>query len=194
MLAARPVATSSISARSSAGSLPFGTHHQADAGLVRLDRRRVEAGAGHDRDAALGEAALEHLADLGVLERDDLGQVLEQGDLDADVVEHAGELDADRAGAHDHDVLRQRVHLEDVVAGDDPLAVRIQAGQRLDPRAGGEDHVRGVQDPLAAAAGLAVLARLADPDLARTVEPAAAGDPGDLVLVDEGLEARSTSA
>ena len=64
------------------------------------------------------------LADLGVLERDDLRQVLEQRDLDADVVEHAGELDADRAGADDDDVLRQGVHLEDVVARDDPLAVR----------------------------------------------------------------------
>ena len=50
-------------------------------------------------DAALREAALERLADLAVLERDDLGQVLEHRDLDADVVEHRGELDADRAGA-----------------------------------------------------------------------------------------------
>ena len=48
------------------------------------------------------------LADLGVLERDDLRQVLEQRDLDADVVEHARELDADRAGPDDDDVLGQR--------------------------------------------------------------------------------------
>ena len=32
----------------------------------------VEAGVGHDRDAALGEAALDDLADVGVLERHDL--------------------------------------------------------------------------------------------------------------------------
>ena len=101
------------------------------------------------------------LADLGVLERDDLGQVLEQRHLDPDVVEHAGELDADRARPDDDDVLGQRVHPEDVVAGDDPLAVGLEARQRLDPRAGGDDDVGRVQDAVAARARRAVLARLA---------------------------------
>ena len=84
------------------------------------------------------------------------------------------ELDADRAGADDDDVLGQRVHLEDVVAGDDALAVRVEARQRLDPRAGREDDVGRLQDALAALARRAVLAGLADPDLLRPVEAAAA--------------------
>ena len=46
-----------------------------------------------------------------------------------------------------------------------------------------------LQDAVAAGARGPVLARLADADLARPVEPAAAGDPGHLVLVDERLEA-----
>ena len=61
------------------------------------------------------------------------GQVLEQRHLDPDVVEQAGELDADGARADDHDVLGQRLELEDVVAGQDPLAVGREPGQRLDP-------------------------------------------------------------
>ena len=185
MLAARPVATSISSARSSAGSLPSGpTIRQMPLSSAVTDVG-VEARVGHDRHAALGEAALDDLADVDVLERDDLGQVFEQRHLDAEVREHAGELDADRAGADDDDVLGQAVHLEDVVAGHDPLAVGRQAGQRLHPRPGREDDVGRVQDAVAAAAGCAVLAGLADPDLARPVEPAAAGDPGHLVLVDE---------
>ena len=71
-----------------------------------------------------------------------VGQVLEQRHLHAEVVVHRGELDADRAGTDDDDVLRQRRAGEDVVRGDDPLAVRVEAGERLDPGAGGEDHVR----------------------------------------------------
>ena len=107
--------------------LALGPDHQADAALVGGDRRRVEAGVGHDRHAALGEAALDDLADVGVLERHDLGQVLEDRHLDPEVGVHAGELDADRAGADDDDVLGQRVHAQDVVAGHDALAVRLEA-------------------------------------------------------------------
>ena len=150
----------------------------------------VEARVGHDGHAALGEVALDDLADVDVLERDDLGQVFEQRHLRAEVVEHARELDPDRAGADDDDVLGQRVHPEDVVAGHDALAVRGQAGQRLHPRPGGKDDVGRVEDAVAATARGAVLARLADLDLARAVEPAAPGHPGHLVLVDERLEPR----
>ena len=65
----------------------------------------------------------------------------------------------------------------------------VEARQRLDPRAGGEDHVGRLEDAVAALAGRAVLAGLADADLVRALEAAAALDPGDLVLVDQGLEA-----
>ena len=104
--------------------LALGTDQQADAVVVGRDGLRIETGVGHHRDAALGELALDELAHLAVLERHDPGQVLEHGHLDPDVVEHRRELDADRAGPDDHDVLGQGVHLEDVVARDDALAVR----------------------------------------------------------------------
>ena len=61
------------------------------------------------------------------------GRYSSSGHLDADVVEHRRELDADRAGADDDDVLRQRVQPEDVVAGDDPLAVRLEARAATSP-------------------------------------------------------------
>jgi hypothetical protein len=161
---------------------------QADPVVVGRDGVRVEAGAGHDRDPALLEAALDHPADLGVLERHDPGQVFEQRHANADVLEHRGEFDPDRARADDHDVLRKRVHAQDVVARDDPVAVRLEPGQRLDPRTRGEDHVGGIEHALAAGARRAVLTGLVDPDLLRAIEPAATLDPGDLVLGDEALE------
>ena len=79
---------------------------EADAVLRDLDLGRVEAGVRHHRDPAPGEAPLEGLADLAILERDDLRQVLEQRHLRPEVVVHRGELAADGAGADDDDVLR----------------------------------------------------------------------------------------
>ena len=117
------------------------------------------------------------------------GRYSSSGHLDAEVVVHAGELDADRARPDDDDVLRQRVDLEDVVAGDDALAVgRRGPGSDLtrEPVAMMTSVAFRTRSP--PRARRAVLAGLADADLARTVEPAAAGDPGHLVLVDEGLE------
>ena len=103
--------------------------HQADALLVGGHRRRVEPRAGHDLDAAPVEAALQLLGHLGVLERHDSGQVLEQGHLDAGVVVEAGELDADGARADDDDRLGHRRGGRRLVAGDDALAVRHEPGQ-----------------------------------------------------------------
>ena len=188
MLAARPVATSISSARSSAGSLPSGpTIRQTPSSSAVTDAasKRALVMTVMPRLVKLRSS---ELADLGVLERHDLRQVLEQRHLDAEVVVHRGELDADRAGADDDDVLRAGVS---ILRTSSLVTMRVpsgrQAGQRLDPRPGGEDDVGRVEDALAAGAGRAVLARLADPDLARAVEPAAAVDPGDLVLVDRGV-------
>src|SRR4029079_19288212 len=61
--------------------------------------------------------------------------------------------------------------------------------QGLDPRARREDHVRGLEDALAALAGRAVLAGLADADLVRPVAAAATLDPRHLVLRDQRLHA-----
>ena len=168
--------------------LALGTDHDADAVLVGRDRGGIESGVGHDGHAALLEAAQDDLADLGVLERHDLRGVLEERHLHADVGEHRGELDADGARPDDDDVLGQRRHAQDVVAGDDLLAVGLEPGKALHARAGRDDDVGRLQDALAALAGRAVLGGLEDADLLRPVEAAAAGDPGHLVLVDQGLE------
>ena len=56
----------------------------------------------------LRERALHLLADLGVLERHDRGQVLEHRDLGAHVRVVAGELDAHGAGADDDEARRAR--------------------------------------------------------------------------------------
>src|SRR4029079_4545419 len=162
---------------------------EADPVLRDLDLRGVEAGVRHDRDPPPAEAALERLADVPVLEGHDRGQVLQDGHLRAEVVVHRRELDDDRAAADDADVLRERVRLQDVVAGHDALAVDREARQRLAPRAGGEDHVVRLEEPVATLAGRPFLAVLADADLRRALEAAAALDPGDLVLVDQRLEA-----
>ena len=188
MLAARPGRDQHHLGPQLRGVLALGPDVEAHALVVDRDRLGVEPGVRHHGDPALGEAPLDDAADLRVLERDDVRQVLEQRDLDADVMEHRRELDADGAGTHDHDVLRERVEPEDLVAGHDPLAVDLETGQRLDPRAGGEDHVRRVEHPLPAPARRAILTGLIDADLARAIEPAAALDPGHLVLRDERLQ------
>ena len=160
----------------------------ADARLVPGDRLGVEAGIGDDLDAPAGEAALDRGADVLVLGGNEGGQVFEQGHLRPEVVVHRRELAADGAGADDHDVLREGRRSQHIVTGQDPLPVRGQARQALDPASGGQDHVGRLEDAVAAATRFSVVARLGDADLVRSLEPASSGDPGHLVLVDQGLE------
>ena len=68
-LAARPTATSMTSARISSGVPPSGPASTQMPSFVGLDLGRVEAGLGHDPDAAPREAPLDELADVAVLER-----------------------------------------------------------------------------------------------------------------------------
>ena len=175
---------------SSVGLLALGSDHHADAGfgtLADLDRLGLEAGVGDDVDAAAPEGALQLDRDLAVLERHEVGQVLEDGDLGAHVGVEAGELDADRPAADDDEARGQGRRGQDVVAGDDDLPVRLEARQRLDAAAGGEDDVVGVERPVAGRR--AVLADEVDLDLLAAVEPAAALDELDLVLLDQAHEA-----
>src|SRR5207247_4367399 len=71
-------------------------HHLRIAALDRL-----EAGVGHDLDAALGERLVQLGANLLVLNWDNPRQRLDDGDLAAERAIGRGELDPDRAGA-DH--------------------------------------------------------------------------------------------
>ena len=71
--------------------------------------------------------------------------------------------------------------------GDDLLAVRLEAGQGLDARPGGQDDVGSVQRPFAV--GLAVFVERLDAHLLAALERAAAADVLDLVLLDQAIQA-----
>jgi hypothetical protein len=165
------------------GLLALATDHHAHAAVVDADRGRVEAGIRDDLDAAAGERALELLAHVGVLERRDRRRVFEHGDVDPGIAEERGELDADGAGADDDDAARQRVAGGYLVAGHDALAVRLEPGQRLDARAGGNNDVGRVERALAV--GLAVVVERLDVDLLAALERRPPANVLDLVLLDQ---------
>src|SRR5918998_3452538 len=101
----------------------------------------VRLGAREDPYAAVVELLVEGRGDLGVLEGHDAVEELDEGHLGAEVVVHAGELDADRTGPQDNDGLGiALVVRRDVVARDDLLAVE------LEPREGADRAPRGDQD------------------------------------------------
>ena len=106
-----------------------------------LDLR--DLGAGEDLDALLLEALAREAGDLGVLDGQDLRQHLDDRHLDAHGAVEGGELDADGARAHDEQRFRHRRRHHRLEIGPDQLAVRLDAGQRARPRAGGDDDVLG---------------------------------------------------
>jgi hypothetical protein len=133
-------------------------------------------------DALFLEGLFERFADLFVLDRQEAGEELDDRDVDAESMEDRRKLDADGAGAeHDHR-LRQLLELEDLVGGEDPLAVGLEAREHAGHRARGDDEVLEL-DRL----GVAVVAL--DRELALAVEPAEAVEDGDLVLAHQELDA-----
>ena len=106
----RPTATRIRSVSSSVRDAPSrALDREVDAALRHLDARRVDGRGGVGLQAALPEDAGQLLADVGILERHDPVEVLDQVDLRAEVAVEAGPLDADRAGAHDRDPPRDRL-------------------------------------------------------------------------------------
>ena len=78
-------------------------------------------------------------AQIGVEQHQDVGEQLDDGDLDAEHRRHRGDLAADEAAAeHDH-ALRQPIEREEGAALDDPLVRGNEAGRRRG-RAGGDDR------------------------------------------------------
>ena len=181
-LAARPAATRRTSAATSRGLPPSTPTVRRTPASSATREATSNSGVRHDLDAAPLERALKLPAHVAVLERDDRGEVLEKRDLHSEVVKQRGELRADRPRPDDGDARRQAGQAEDVVAGEDPDAVRHDPGQALHPAARGEDDVGRLQETLAAGARRAVLAMERHADAARPVEPAPSGDPFDLVL------------
>ena len=71
-----------------------------------------------------------------------LGAAIDQGRLDAQAVEDAGELDGDVAAADDHDALGQLGQVEGLVRGDGVLDARERRGIH-GPAAGGDQDLVG---------------------------------------------------
>ena len=101
--------------------------------------------------------------------------------VDAEVLHHVGELDADRARAADDDRAGQVLVEDLLLVGDDVLA-DLHAGQHPHARTGGEDQVvEGVRR----GAALVVL----DVDRLRAGQSPPAVDLGDLVLLHQEVDA-----
>src|SRR5215208_2235900 len=119
-----------------------------------LQASGIGLGAREDPHAASLELLLEGFGDLRVLQGDDTVEDLDYRHLGAEVVVHAGELDAHRAAAEDDDGLGVVIIVRrDVVARDDLLAVELQPRQRADSRSCGDQDVLGLE-----LLGLAVVA------------------------------------
>ena len=145
--------------------------------------RRRDLRAGHHLDAALLERALEFGRHRLVFARHQPRQQLDDGDFAAVALEDRGELDADRAAAHDGDRLRDVGQVDGFVAEDDLLAVDLDAGHAARRRAGGDDDFLGRGQGLLGA----VVQRDFDALLAGQARGAL--DPVDLVLLEEHLDA-----
>jgi hypothetical protein len=99
---------------------------EGDRHAVVLHLRLLEAGAGVDVHAALLEGALHELGDLGVLEREDPVEGLDDGDLRAVGRVDVGELHADGAGPDDEQRLGRLLLHERARGRPDPLLVDLQ--------------------------------------------------------------------
>jgi hypothetical protein len=141
--------------------------------------------AGEDVDLALLEGALDLLRGIRVLDGEDVGHHLDQRDLRSEGGEDVGELTADGARADDDDRLGRFLEEQRLVGGDDGLLVQLEPDLRqpLHARAGGDDD--GL---LRVVLLLLPVGRLhADGVLAGELRGAL--DPGDLVLLEQELDA-----
>jgi hypothetical protein len=137
----------------------------------------LEPGAQLEADAAPAEGPLELLGIRVVLEWDEVGQRLDDRHLGAERRPGRRELAADDAAAQHDRRLGHPVELQGVLAGDDPLAVEVQARQRARVGTGREDQVR---------AGVAVVADL---HRLRPGQVPLAVDDVDAATLDEAGEA-----
>src|SRR5262245_40900286 len=147
-------------------------------------RSRLRAGdlrGGEDLDALLLERPLELRGDGFVLDRYEAREQLDDRDVAAEAAEDGRELDAHRAAPHDDDRLGDRLHVHRFVAGDDALAIELNAGHAARLRARGDDDFLLRAQRLLGAVG--------DLHAALAGQPARALDPVDLVLLEQELDA-----
>src|SRR2546421_2833551 len=143
----------------------------------RLQALWLHLPTGEHLDASLREHLRQLLPNLGVFLWQQSGKELDQGDVPTVTVVDTGKLGADRAGADDHDRLRHLIQVDGVIAVDHPVAIHVEPGQRLGPRAGRHHHVLGVDH----------LATVLDYDLVLRLDDALALEDGDLVLLEQEL-------
>src|SRR6185312_1243459 len=86
-----------------------------------------------------------------VLDRDDAGEHLEDGDLGVEAAIDGGELDPDGAGADHHQLLGDLVEGQDLDVGEDAV-VGLEPGEHAGGGTGGDDDVLGAH-PLGRAVG-----------------------------------------
>src|SRR5215210_2009328 len=119
-----------------------GGHGDLDPAVGLLQALGIGLRARENRDVPVLELLSEGLGDLRVFQRHETVEDLDDGHLGAEVVVHARELDADGPGAKDYYRLGIALVVgDDIVRGDDLLAVELQAGQGVDGGAGGDQDV-----------------------------------------------------
>ena len=182
-LGARPAATSTFSASS---CVLVAAHVDRHRHGVLAHLHVGDLGAGEDVDAALLERPGHLGAGFVVLERAGCGAALRRCvTLRAEGVEHVGELAAHRAGADDDHRLRRLVEHQHLVGREHRGLVELEADLRQAAHAGaGGDHdgFRRRVLLLLAVGGLDGHGVLAG-------QPAGALDLGDLVLLEQELDA-----
>src|SRR5713101_1197816 len=140
---------------------------------VRLDLR-----PGQNLDATFAEDFRQLRTHLGILEREQGRQELDEGHVHPVAVVDAGKLGPDRAGTDDHDRLRHLVEVDRVVAVDHAIAVHRKSGQGLGSRSGRHHQVLGVHH----------LAAVLDRHRVLGLDDALALEHGYLVLLQQELD------
>ena len=130
-----------------------------------------------DSDAPFAKGLLQLRAERFVLDRHQLRQQLDDGDLGTERAVDRRELDTHRTRAEYDDRGRYLGQGQGVVRVDDALAVELHAGEPADHRAGGQDRVPGFHD-----VGFALGRR--DLDLSGPGQPAATVKQHDAVLFE----------
>ena len=103
----------------------------------------VHLGFGENFDALLGEGFFERLADLGVLDGEDVRHHFDDGDFRAKSVEEIGEFHADGSRADDDDFLRLLLQNHGLAAANNAFSVVGEAGHLTADDARGDEDLRG---------------------------------------------------
>src|SRR5918992_6370 len=147
--------------------------------LVLLHIRFLDLHPGQDRDPSFLVALGQHVRHFGVLDRQNSGQYLDQGNLGSKRVEDVGELTTDRPGPYDGHRGGRLLQEERFIGADDGGLVDLEPDLRdaFNPRASGDDQ---------RLASLVLI--LTDLDGAVPAQHTVAFDDRDLVLLHQELD------